>query len=746
VSDNTALGTPPARSVSSVFATNSDDDQSDASPVMPPVPATKLGAFVGPTRGQRRVGTSPFGGKHIDEVEERRIYNTDLKQFEGDPVMWQRMVRGRASEWLKPSNKITVERNKTLNGIDALEQYPCTYEGYRQYLAYTLQEKAVLKELAEDYAGQHPTFIDDGSRATPHSGIVWKGTAPRSEIIDEIRDWLRDHYRVISSDVTIFIKRAEIISKSNMPILPQIATIAFLAEQKVYGKTADDQKHWAASLIAGTAFWTRVFEHGTARGAGIRTCVINVNKAISAVSIYKTKLTSDEVFVLYCALIDEEYPMSNQQILIPPATKLPVIATQPFGVPTLGKTAEQIAAEADAARARIEASKAKAEAAAIDTSVLNDAFPRTADGQPADDAPFTAVAKPVVPAVETTEKDTYNGHTIDPVEAVFAIPSHVQRELKLAKNEVGKVVLGILKMPVGEYIKANGVIAAWKAVEAYEADVYKKQQEEIALQNQAMLLAENSPQSIIEVGSGTPNSDTGTSTPKMQIGASTGVFAQPLIQPDHPIVIHHDNSTESPVTIYPSEHGEVVFDGHRYSVTIRAHGTAAQAIATLQEWQKFWQMGATLGISHITDQRQTQPAAYIPPQQPVPAPQVPPYQQQAAAYPQPVPQTQPAYAPPQQPGGGTSGVERCVLIEVGTGYTSGNLQLQFKCVGKEYPLRYSKKPTEMVKLLANIRRPDGMPITIADLFAGNMFPGNWNVNWTKKADSQYENVMMVVPA
>lgn len=186
-------------------------------------------------------------------------------------------------------------------------------------------------------------------------------------------------------------------------------------------------------------------------------------------------------------------------------------------------------------------------------------------------------------------------------------------------------------------------------------------------------------------------------------------------------------STEAGVVVFPSDRGEVVYQNVRYNVTIRANGTAEQAIATLQEWGKFWQMASAHGISYAGNLAH----ASQPPSAPGPQMSVLPPAQHTA---------------PQDT---TQGKASCALIKLDTAFKSGKLQLQFECDGMEHPLRYTKNVGEMVKLLANVKKADGNPFTADDLQTGRKFGGLWYVTWkaNEGQDGQtYRNVVSVTSA
>lgn len=85
---------------------------------------------------------------------------------------------------------------------------------------------------------------------------------------------------------------------------------------------------------------------------------------------------------------------------------------------------------------------------------------------------------------------------------------------------------------------------------------------------------------------------------------------------------------------------------------------------------------------------------------------------------------------------------QCVMIEVGTSYTTKKPQLQFACNGLEHPLTFTKDVNEMAKLLA----PLGF--TAAHMVIGQKYPVNCIVTYTEssKDGKTYKNVQSVKAA
>ena len=94
--------------------------------------------------------------------------------------------------------------------------------------------------------------------------------------------------------------------------------------------------------------------------------------------------------------------------------------------------------------------------------------------------------------------------------------------------------------------------------------------------------------------------------------------------------------------------------------------------------------------------------------------------------------------PPSAAPSGGGNVTPCAMIEVGTAYKSGKLQLKFHCDGMEHPLTFTKEVADMVKLLAPIGG-----YTPAHLTVGKKYSVSALVVWEQ--GEKYKNVVAVRP-
>lgn len=96
----------------------------------------------------------------------------------------------------------------------------------------------------------------------------------------------------------------------------------------------------------------------------------------------------------------------------------------------------------------------------------------------------------------------------------------------------------------------------------------------------------------------------------------------------------------------------------------------------------------------------------------------------------------------------SGGKSTCVMIKIDASYEGKKPQLQFECDGMDTPLKFTKAPSEMVKLLSNVRKLDGTPFTDNDMQIGRKFPGQWAVVWdtNEKDGKTYKNVKAVQAA
>lgn len=202
-----------------------------------------------------------------------------------------------------------------------------------------------------------------------------------------------------------------------------------------------------------------------------------------------------------------------------------------------------------------------------------------------------------------------------------------------------------------------------------------------------------------------------------------------------PTIPAPDPDKVSPAEALVSLVANVIIDGHRVQVTARYGATPemiADHIATLMSGlrQGAARSKTSYGVIEADGRDRVnwlkgQPAA------PAPAPTNP------------------------TPNGASGGAQvtssdapnpaRCGMIEVGTSYQGGKLQLKFTVDGMEHALNFTKGKGDMIKLLSNARKSDGTPFTDADLEIGRRYFGAWNVRWStsEKDGKKFRNVEAV---
>lgn len=123
------------------------------------------------------------------------------------------------------------------------------------------------------------------------------------------------------------------------------------------------------------------------------------------------------------------------------------------------------------------------------------------------------------------------------------------------------------------------------------------------------------------------------------------------------------------------------------------------------------------------------------PQSPTPAP---------FSVPQPAPQGVSTPPPAPTNGNGNSGTWHALLMKVGTSYTGNKPQLNFECAESEHPLRYTRPPADMVKLLSQVGQYT--PVMLQD---GAKFSVNYLVDWEmgqpNSEGKRYQNILAVRP-
>lgn len=167
----------------------------------------------------------------------------------------------------------------------------------------------------------------------------------------------------------------------------------------------------------------------------------------------------------------------------------------------------------------------------------------------------------------------------------FAIPNHIKRELALEANEVGWHVRKCYDMPIDVYVTQHGTRAAYDKCVQYCTDV----------------LAQRQGNHVVDAQYDGPPADASA-----EEAWFTDTEQEKYMQ-----------FPESPVVVFPQDRGPIIYEGIRFSVTLRIGGRMVDAIPLMEEYAQGHKDGSIqIDSACLVSRPAAQPSAQPKPEQP----------------------------------------------------------------------------------------------------------------------------------